>query len=310
VTAVADQRTFTVSGLDTFAEDWFSRGLMTWTSGANAGRKAEAKLHSKRDGSVTLELWQAMAEEVGVGDAFTVPACCDKHFKTCKGKFDNSVNFRGFPHVPGVDFALSRRPFHSGMRPESEEARMQTRVLNELRRMNRKLDLIINRLDKIEKEGVTEMAWIEDMRAELANNTSVSQGAVVAVNTLADKVQELINNGADPVELQAFVDTLRANDTAVSDAIKAAPPRSASRRRCRSSPRSTGGLSALNRPTDRSAAFSGGVSILYPMRYRPSAYLSAILVRYPPPAKRYRAEHRLSAAACLSASAACWRVSC
>jgi hypothetical protein len=98
---------------------------------------------------------------------------------------------------------------------------MQTRVLNEFRRMNRKLDLIINRLDKIEEEGVTEMAWIDDMRAELANNTSVSQGAVVAVNTLADKVQELINNGADPVELQAFVDTLRANDTAVSDAIKA-----------------------------------------------------------------------------------------
>ena len=52
---------------------------------------------------------------------------------------------------------------------------MQTRVLNELRRMNRKLDLIINQLDKIEKEGVTEMAWIDDMRAELANNTSVSQ---------------------------------------------------------------------------------------------------------------------------------------
>jgi hypothetical protein len=34
-------------------------------------------------------------------------------------------------------------------------------------------------------------------------------------------VQELINNGADPDELQAFVDTLRANDTAVSEAIKA-----------------------------------------------------------------------------------------
>ena len=92
---------------------------------------------------------------------------------------------------------------------------MQTRMLNELRRVNRKLDFIINRLEKMEKEGVTEMAWIDDMRVELANNTSVSQSAVVAVNTLADKVQELINSGADPIELQAFVDTLRANDTAV-----------------------------------------------------------------------------------------------
>jgi uncharacterized phage protein (TIGR02218 family) len=49
VTAVADQRNFTLSGLGAFAEDWFTRGLLTWTSGANAGRKAEAKLHSKRD---------------------------------------------------------------------------------------------------------------------------------------------------------------------------------------------------------------------------------------------------------------------
>jgi hypothetical protein len=107
------------------------------------------------------------------------------------------------------------------MKPDSEEARMQTRLLKELRRMNRKLDLLIEKLDIIEAEGVIEMAWIDEMRAELANNTSVSQSAVVAVNTLADKVQELINSGADPDELQAFVDTLRANDAALSEAIKA-----------------------------------------------------------------------------------------
>ena len=29
------------------------------------------------------------------------------HFKTCKAKFDNSENFRGFPNVPGIDFALT-----------------------------------------------------------------------------------------------------------------------------------------------------------------------------------------------------------
>lgn len=48
-----------------------------------------------------------MAEEVGVADAFTITVGCDKHFKTCKAKFDNSANFRGFPHVPGIDFALA-----------------------------------------------------------------------------------------------------------------------------------------------------------------------------------------------------------
>lgn len=98
---------------------------------------------------------------------------------------------------------------------------MQTRVLNELRRLGRKLDLVLNQLNIIKQQGVSRMAWIDDMRAELANNSSVSQSAVVAVNTLADKVQELINAGADADELQAFVDTLRANDAALSDAIKA-----------------------------------------------------------------------------------------
>jgi uncharacterized phage protein (TIGR02218 family) len=64
-------------------------------------------LVTKGGGAVKLEPWQAMAEEVDVGDAFTITAGCDKHFKTCKAKFDNSVNFRGFPHVPGIDFALA-----------------------------------------------------------------------------------------------------------------------------------------------------------------------------------------------------------
>ena len=30
-------------------------------------------------------------------------AGCDKSFATCKAKFDNAVNFRGFPHLPGND---------------------------------------------------------------------------------------------------------------------------------------------------------------------------------------------------------------
>jgi uncharacterized phage protein (TIGR02218 family) len=107
VTAIAEARTFTVSGLDSFDQDWFTRGLLTWTSGANDGRSAEVKLHSKRDGSVTLELWQAMSEDIAISDAFTVTAGCDKSFRTCRAKFDNVLNFRGFPHVPGSDFALA-----------------------------------------------------------------------------------------------------------------------------------------------------------------------------------------------------------
>ena len=39
--------------------------------------------------------------------AFTVTAGCDKSARTCFQRFANLDNFRGFPHVPGVDFALT-----------------------------------------------------------------------------------------------------------------------------------------------------------------------------------------------------------
>jgi uncharacterized phage protein (TIGR02218 family) len=41
-----------------------------------------------------------------VGDAFRIAAGCDKRFSTCREKFANAVNFRGFPHMPGNDFVL------------------------------------------------------------------------------------------------------------------------------------------------------------------------------------------------------------
>jgi len=106
VTAVSDRRQFTVSGLSGFDAGWFDRGRFTWTSGANAGRGAEVRSHRKQ-ASVTVELWQPMYFAIEVGDAFTIQAGCDKRFETCREKFDNTINFRGFPHMPGNDFALS-----------------------------------------------------------------------------------------------------------------------------------------------------------------------------------------------------------
>jgi uncharacterized phage protein (TIGR02218 family) len=41
VAAITDQRRLTASGLDGFADQWFSGGKLTWTSGANANRAME-----------------------------------------------------------------------------------------------------------------------------------------------------------------------------------------------------------------------------------------------------------------------------
>jgi uncharacterized phage protein (TIGR02218 family) len=104
IVASEDNRRFLTAGLDSFASSWFSLGTLTWMSGLNAGRLEEVKLHGA-DG--IIELWQAASFGVTVGDGFTIRAGCDKQFITCRAKFANGENFRGFPHLPGTDFVTT-----------------------------------------------------------------------------------------------------------------------------------------------------------------------------------------------------------
>jgi uncharacterized phage protein (TIGR02218 family) len=107
-----------VAGLDAFANDWFTRGKLTFSAGPNAGLSVEVKEHRIEAGEVRLALWQQMAEPLAEGDLFVVTAGCDKRFETCRKKFANAVNFRGFPHLPGNDFvvayAVPGEPGHDG----------------------------------------------------------------------------------------------------------------------------------------------------------------------------------------------------
>jgi uncharacterized phage protein (TIGR02218 family) len=54
-----------------------------------------------------IHFWLPLAAAPEAGDAFEITAGCDKTFETCKAKFDNHRNFRGFPHMPGADFSYS-----------------------------------------------------------------------------------------------------------------------------------------------------------------------------------------------------------
>ncbi|HEY5237245.1 MAG TPA: DUF2163 domain-containing protein [Rhizomicrobium sp.] len=103
----SDNRRFTATGLGAYVDGWFTGGKLTWTSGANAGRAMEVKRHGVSALGVSIELWQSMSEAVAVNDAFTISAGCDKQFATCKAKFDNAINFRGFPYMPGNDAITS-----------------------------------------------------------------------------------------------------------------------------------------------------------------------------------------------------------
>jgi uncharacterized phage protein (TIGR02218 family) len=97
-------RRFTVSGLDGFATGFFSRGLFSFASGASSGLKVEVKSHVKLATAATIELWAEAEGPPAAGDAFVVTAGCDKRFETCKARFVNTINFRGFPAMPGNQF--------------------------------------------------------------------------------------------------------------------------------------------------------------------------------------------------------------
>ncbi len=103
VIAAEENRRLHVAGLGSYPDGWFSLGTLTWTAGLNAGRFEEVKFHQ---GDV-VELWEAARFPVGLGDGFVIRAGCDKQHSTCRAKFFNGNNFRGFPHLPGTDFVTS-----------------------------------------------------------------------------------------------------------------------------------------------------------------------------------------------------------
>lgn len=104
VVAVKDASRIVVSGLGGFASGFFRHGVLTFSDGV----AVDVDAHEKRsDGSVELIFWLPLEEPVAAGHTFTLTAGCDKSFATCKARFANHLNFRGFPHVPGADFAYS-----------------------------------------------------------------------------------------------------------------------------------------------------------------------------------------------------------
>lgn len=107
VAFVHSPRRFAVTGLGAYAPDGFTRGLLTFTSGAAQGQAIEVKSHTLAAATATIELWRPARLPLEAGDTFTVSAGCDKHFDTCRGRFANALNFRGFPAMPGNDLITS-----------------------------------------------------------------------------------------------------------------------------------------------------------------------------------------------------------
>jgi len=103
VAAVGADGTLTVAGVAGYPPGWFTGGLLTVTDGADAGRRARIALALAESGQILLSLDPSVGLAPAPGSAVTVSAGCDKAFSTCRTKFANGLNFRGFPHLPGND---------------------------------------------------------------------------------------------------------------------------------------------------------------------------------------------------------------
>ena len=64
------------------------------------------KSHVKDEDGTTIELWHAPAFGLQPGWTFHVTAGCKLTAAMCHGKFDNILNFQGFPRMPGNDVVL------------------------------------------------------------------------------------------------------------------------------------------------------------------------------------------------------------
>jgi uncharacterized phage protein (TIGR02218 family) len=80
-------------------------GRLRWISGPNSGFASPiAAIEDAR-----IILFDAPHLPAAAGDLVEISEGCDKSFATCSGRFANAANFRGEPHLPGMDL-LTRYP--------------------------------------------------------------------------------------------------------------------------------------------------------------------------------------------------------
>jgi len=80
-----------------------AQGSIVFTSGVNANVRATVKAVIP---GVLLGLVYPLPSAPATGDAFTVYAGCDHTSATCASRFNNLINFRGFPFVPPPQIAF------------------------------------------------------------------------------------------------------------------------------------------------------------------------------------------------------------
>lgn len=108
IEALEHGRIFRFASFPAYDTTWFERGTLHVLSGDAKGLSATIKNDiASPNGGREIELWQELGLMPAIGDRLRLVAGCDKRSVTCKAKFRNYQNFRGFPHLPSEDWLLA-----------------------------------------------------------------------------------------------------------------------------------------------------------------------------------------------------------
>jgi uncharacterized phage protein (TIGR02218 family) len=98
VTAVLSEQVVGVDAAEP-SVNAYGHGRLRWIGGRNSGLVSDVRASAGNE--VTLR--EAPVFAPAAGDLVELSEGCDRRFETCVARFGNGVNFRGEPHLPGMD---------------------------------------------------------------------------------------------------------------------------------------------------------------------------------------------------------------
>jgi len=107
VASVDDGQVLRMPLANGYTDRWFEGGMLVVKSGTAVGLQAVIKKDESVDAFRIITLWRPMPAKIAAGDDVRLIAGCDKRAQTCREKFDNLINFQGFPDIPGDDWLMS-----------------------------------------------------------------------------------------------------------------------------------------------------------------------------------------------------------
>ncbi|MEL7124585.1 MAG: DUF2163 domain-containing protein [Pseudomonadota bacterium] len=104
---VIDGRVFEWDDLAGFEVGWFQRGRLDVLDGGAAGLWGSIKSDRFVDNVRRIELWEPVRYQITADATVRLIAGCDKRLDTCRFKFNNILNFQGFPDLPNEDWVMA-----------------------------------------------------------------------------------------------------------------------------------------------------------------------------------------------------------